>query len=93
MKLEMKTAAMLACLALGVPLCSSANPIQDSYRAEAKQENAAFTDFSATAGQKFYSNKVGELSCASCHTDSPLKAGSHAKTGKQIPPLSPVATP
>ena len=84
---------MLVCLALGVPLCSNANPIQDNYRAAAKQENAAFTDFSAAAGQKFYNNKVGELSCASCHTDSPLKTGSHAKTGKQIAPLSPVANP
>jgi hypothetical protein len=84
---------LLACLALALPLCAAANPIQDSYRAAAKQENAAFVDFSVAAGQKFYHNKVGELACASCHTDSPLSAGKHVKTNKEILPLSPAANP
>jgi hypothetical protein len=85
--------AVLACAAFATPLLAAANPIQDSYRAQAKQDNPAFKDFSATAGQKLYSTKVGEFACASCHTDSPLNAGKHAKTSKEILPLSPTANP
>ena len=80
-------------LTLSVSLTALANPVQDGYRAAAKQENAAFKDFSAAAGQKFYSAKVGELACASCHTDSPKAVGKHAKTGKEIQPLAPSVNP
>jgi hypothetical protein len=75
--------------ALTLSLGAHANPIQDSYRAAAKQENPAFKDFSAAAGQKIYSTKTGELSCSSCHTDSPKAMGKHAKTGKEIQPMAP----
>ena len=81
----------LACVALAPGLQAHANPIQDGYRTQAKSENPAFKDFSVAAGQKLYTTKVGELSCASCHTDSPLAAGKHAKTSKDIQPLSPSA--
>jgi len=85
---------LLAARALALPLlASAANPIQDSYRAQAKQDNPAFKDFSATAGQKLYNTKGAEFSCASCHTDSPLAAGKHAKTNKDILPLAPAANP
>jgi hypothetical protein len=84
---------VLACAALTMPLMAAANPIQDGYRAQAKQDNPAFKDFSVAAGQKLYSTKVGEFSCASCHTDSPLNAGKHAKTSKDVLPLSPSANP
>jgi mono/diheme cytochrome c family protein len=77
--------------ALTLSLGAHANPIQDSYRAAAKQENPAFKDFSVAAGQKIYSTKTGELSCSSCHTDSPKSVGKHAKTGKEIQPLAPSA--
>lgn len=82
-------------LALGMALSlgALAHPILDSYRAAAKQENAAFKDFSVAAGQKFYHAKTGELSCSSCHTDSPKALGKHAKTGKEIQPLAPAANP
>jgi mono/diheme cytochrome c family protein len=79
----------LAGLALALPLYATANPVQDTYRAAAKQENPAFKDFSAAAGQKLYNTKGAELSCASCHTDSPKAAGKHATTAKEIAPLSP----
>jgi hypothetical protein len=80
-------------LALGLALSLSglAHPILDSYRAQAQQQNPAFKDFSAAAGQKFYNAKTGELSCSTCHTDSPKALGKHAKTGKEIQPLTPVA--
>jgi hypothetical protein len=89
----MKTNHLMCALALTLPLAALANPILESYRAPAKQENAAFKDFSASAGQKFYSTKTNELSCSSCHTDSPKATGKHAKTGKEILALAPSANP
>ncbi len=78
-------------LAIALPLAAAANPVQDSYRAAAKQENAGFKDFSAARGQAFYSAKNGDMACASCHGDSPKAGGKHAKTGKEILPLAPSA--
>jgi hypothetical protein len=77
---------------LALPLAAAANPILDGYRTQAKQENAAFKDFTVAAGQKLYGT-VGpnQLSCASCHTDSPKAVGKHAKTNKAIDPLAPSA--
>jgi len=91
MKRTLKKIFWLASLAL--PLYAGANPIQDSYRAAARQENPAFKDFSATAGRKLYTTKVGELMCASCHTDSPMVEGNHVKTNKVILPMAPSANP
>lgn len=85
--------SLLIFLALAIPLGAAANPILDGYRTAAKQENPAFKDFSAAAGQKFYVAKVGALACASCHTDSPMTAGKHASTNKEILPLAPAANP
>jgi mono/diheme cytochrome c family protein len=88
--------ALLVALAatLTLPLAAAANPILDGYKTQAKQENAAFKDFTVAAGQKLYST-VGpnQLSCSSCHTDSPKAAGKHAKTNKVIDPLAPSANP
>ena len=83
---------LLACLAIAVPITVMANPILDGYRTQAKQENAVFKDFTVAAGQKLYGT-VGpnQLSCASCHTDSPKATGKHAKTNKAIDPLAPSA--
>ena len=91
MKRTLKKIFWLASLAL--PLYAGANRIQDSYRAAARQENPAFKDFSATAGRKLYITKVGELMCASCHTDSPMVEGKHVKTNKVILPMAPSANP
>ena len=82
--------ASLAALTIALPLAASANPILDSYKAQAKTENAAFKDFSAEAGKKLYTTQgPNQLSCASCHTDSPKNVGKHAKTNKAIDPLAP----
>ena len=85
---------LLACLAIAVPITAMANPILDGYRTQAKQENAAFKDFTVAAGQKLYGS-VGpnQLSCASCHTNLPKATGKHAKTNKAIDPLAPSANP
>lgn len=90
------TTALLLCLAatLTLPLAAAANPILEGYRTAAKQENAAFKGFSVAAGQTLYTT-VGpnQLSCSSCHTNSPRAEGKHAKTNKLIEPLAPSANP
>lgn len=63
----------------------------DNYRNSARQTEPGFRDFSAQRGEAFFHAKNGEMSCASCHTDSPKAAGRHAKTGKAIEALAPVA--
>lgn len=87
----MKKLLIVACLAL--PLHVVANPVQDAYLAVAKQENASFKDFSVQRGQAFYNTKSGDMSCATCHTESPRAQGKHNNTGKDILPLAPVANP
>ncbi|HEY7680209.1 MAG TPA: DUF1924 domain-containing protein [Terriglobia bacterium] len=64
------------------------------YAIQAKKEDPAFKEFSASAGEKFYRASVKhssgrEISCATCHTDNPRNAGKHYKTSKEIPPLAP----
>jgi mono/diheme cytochrome c family protein len=76
---------------LAMPLLAAANPVQDSYRAAAKQENPAFVDFSAARGEAFYKAKTADMSCAGCHGDAPKAHGKHATTGKDILPMAPVA--
>lgn len=85
---------LVATLAIALPLAANANVILDGYKAQAKQENAAFKDFTVAAGQKLYTT-VGpnQLSCSSCHTDSPKNEGKHAKTNKAIDPLAPSVNP
>jgi len=88
MKVNSRCTALLAGLAMALPLAALANPILDGYKAEIKGA------FSVAAGEKLYKT-VGpnQLSCASCHTDSPKNVGKHAKTNKTIDPLAPSANP
>jgi hypothetical protein len=57
------------------------------YRADAGKP------FSATAGEKLFRARHGDMSCTSCHTDNAKAAGKHAQTGKLIEALAPVANP
>ncbi len=82
---------LAAIAAMTLPLMAVANPVQEAYRAAAKQENSAFADFSAPRGEAFYKAKTGEASCANCHGNSPKAHGRHATTGKDILPMAPVA--
>jgi hypothetical protein len=63
----------------------------DGYRSTAMQEEPGFRNFSAQRGEKFFFARHGDTSCATCHGDSPKAGGKHAKTGKAIEPLAPVA--
>ena len=89
----MKKLLFSVALALSLPLSAAGNPILESYRAVAKQENPSFKDFSATRGEAFYRAKSGDMACATCHGDSPKSLGKHATTGKDILPLAPSANP
>lgn len=91
MRKTIRKMTWLTCLVL--PLGAAGNPIHDSYRIAAKQENPAFKDFSVEAGRRLYTTRVGELMCASCHTDSPMLQGQQVKTDKVILPMAPSANP
>jgi hypothetical protein len=53
-----------------------------------------FQGFSAARGEQFFKSTHGnDWSCATCHTKNPTDQGKHAKTGKLIKPLSPLANP
>ncbi len=94
MNLNPSTSRLLLCLVAALPFATLANPVLDGLRSTAKQENPAFKDFSAAAGEKLYTT-VGpkQVSCASCHTSSPKNAGKHATTNKPIEPMAPVVNP
>jgi len=88
MKVNSRCTALLASLVMALPLAALANPILDGYKAEIKGT------FSVAAGEKLYKTEgPNQLSCASCHTDSPKNVGKHAKTNKTIDPLAPSANP
>jgi hypothetical protein len=88
MKVNSRCTALLAGLAMALPLAALANPILDGYKAEIKGS------FSVAAGEKLYKTEgPNQMSCASCHTDSPKNVGKHAKTNKTIDPLAPSANP
>jgi len=68
--------------------------IQSALEAEARKSVPGFAGFSAARGEQFFKATHGnEWSCASCHTQNPLAAGRHARTGKDITPLAPAANP
>ena len=67
---------------------------QKRFEAEVPASGAPFAAFSARRGAAFFNATHGsEWSCSSCHTNNPLAAGKHARTGKPIAPLSPTANP
>lgn len=73
---------------------AAADPITDTYAVAAKQADATFTGFSPQRGEQLFRGKhagAQEESCTSCHTTDARKPGQHAKTGKAIEPLAPVA--
>jgi mono/diheme cytochrome c family protein len=89
----MKTLIFVVVASLTGGAFAAANPILEAYRSQARQENPAFTDFSAARGKVFYNARTGSASCANCHTESPRLPGQHAVTGKEILPMAPVANP
>ncbi len=72
-------------------LAQPGTALLDTYRAAAMKAESGFRDFSAQRGEKFFLAKNGDMSCATCHSDNPKAVGKHAKTGKAIEALAPVA--
>lgn len=85
------------CAALAFSATASSAVPQDllrDYEARARAQSAAYAGVSAERGALLFRSPQGrEWSCASCHGESPLTAGRHAKTGKTIAPLAPSANP
>lgn len=62
------------------------------YETQARRQAPGFAGFSAARGERFFSMRQGaEWSCASCHGAPPTAQGKHAKTGKVIAALAPIA--
>jgi cytochrome c peroxidase len=79
-------------MAAGVAHGQSPADIARTYEIAARQEAPGFDAFSPQRGEQlFHSTHGREWSCASCHTQNPRGAGTHAKTGQRIAPLAPVA--
>lgn len=69
---------------------TSPQDLLSSYAQEVKAKNSNFQGFSAKRGEVFFKENHGQdWSCASCHTENPANAGSHAVTHKVIQPLAP----
>lgn len=64
------------------------------YEVQAKQENAAFSGFSADAGATFFRTERvhsngQKVSCATCHTSDPRSQGK-TRANKVIEPMAPI---
>ncbi len=87
------TAAVALMLAAATGATAAVTPAEILKQIETEARAApGFAGFSAQRGGQLFNATHGkEWSCASCHTASPLAAGRHATTGKDITPLAPQA--
>ena len=95
----MKTSCAISvwaqCIALATSLTSvsvnaaDTSPSQELARWQQQSQQPA----SAQRGQALWTRQQGDLSCASCHGESPMRDGRHASTYKHIAPLAPAFHP
>jgi len=65
-----------------------------TFAAQAKEDNAAFSNFDASRGEQFFKSRHGgDWSCSTCHTENPTAMGKHTVTKKDIKPMAPAANP
>ncbi|MCO5106811.1 MAG: DUF1924 domain-containing protein [Burkholderiaceae bacterium] len=85
--------ASLAVVAIALLVAASAHAADTSAARQLERfSTASGAPGDAERGRLFFTSRHGgEWSCASCHRDAPLTAGKHAKTGKTIDPIAPVA--
>lgn len=94
----MKSSSLLFALLLGALFSSAqANPaLLAQYQQQAKQQNPAFSGFSAERGKALYyreSTASGKaMRCASCHTSDPRKPGK-TPAFRTLEPFAPSITP
>jgi hypothetical protein len=67
------------------------------YAVQAKQENSAFTGFSADRGASFFRTERAhsngqQVSCSTCHTSDPRNQGK-TRANKIIEPMAPIVNP
>lgn len=91
-------AAVMIALATGAWAATDRDKILDSYAAQAKTENPAFSGFSAERGRALYmgphtGGNPQTNACAVCHTANPAGPGRHYKTGRAIEPMAVSANP
>jgi hypothetical protein len=91
----MRSIFVAAAMALaGTAQAVQAGELLAGYEAAARRENPAFSGAASSRGEQFFNARHGnEWSCASCHGATGAAQGKHAKTGKVIAPLSPIANP
>ncbi len=83
--------AALAVALAGAARAATPGGYLDQLRAAASA-SGGFSGFSADRGRAFFTSRHGnDWSCSSCHGDRPATTGKHARTGKEIAPLAPVA--
>lgn len=91
-----KLIAITSCLFSLAVQAATPQELLDGYAAQAKQENPAFTGFSAERGAAFFKTEHAsngrQTSCATCHTPDPRKQGK-TRANKVIEPLAPIANP
>lgn len=85
--------ASLAALAATLLVAATAHAADTSAARQLERfSTASGAPGDAERGRLFFTSRHGgEWSCASCRRDAPLTAGKHAKTGKTIDPIAPVA--
>ena len=88
----MKDILLGAALAFAGPALADPAGLLAGYQADARKSDAAFAASAPRGAQFFGATHGGEWSCASCHGASGTAQGKHAKTGKAIAPLSPLAS-
>lgn len=96
-----KRLVLAAVCVLALSSQAFANPqrqaILNQFTTQAKQQDGAFTGFSAEKGQAFFAakqtgGKPDFPSCTTCHTPDPKNSG-QTKAGKEIPPMAASKTP
>lgn len=94
----MRNSIILAVLLFSInAFATTPQELLKQYEVQAKQENPAFTGFSAERGASFFraerTHSDGKkVSCSTCHTSDPRNQGK-TRANKVIEPLAPVANP
>lgn len=90
---------LLIALLISAPAATFAaaeHPMLQRYAEQARQDDPAFAGFSAEAGKALYFQEAQRngktMSCTTCHTDDPQKAGK-TLAFRKIQPLAPAANP
>lgn len=88
---------MAALLASAPTLAMTQQELLQQFVAQARQENPAFTGFSAELGANFFRaerkhSEGKQVSCTTCHTTDPRNQGK-TRANKVIEPLAPIANP